>query len=479
MPVNKAMTQPIASFENLPSAADVIVVGAGLAGYCAALEAANSGARVMLLEKQAAAGGSSVLSAGFMAFAGTPIQAAAGIHDDAALLFEDLRAVGGDEAGQALLEVYVHEQRALYIWLVERGVKFQALERSAGQSVARSHQTDPQGLLDALARQLAGYANARIITQAALHSLVKLEVDGPITGVTVVVDGETRTITCRGGVVLASGGFSRSESLLNLFAPAQVSAVRIGGAGNLGDGLRQAWKLGAGLRDMGQIRGTFGTHPACTSEKHEILLAYYLGAIIVNQQGKRFVDESRPYKQLGDACLQQSNCLAFQIFDQQVMAQSAPGVALFDFQQALDRGLLKRADTLDELAHGCRLDAAVLRATVERYNAGIDAGNDEFGREGLCHNAGVRTHFNQAPFYAYLSTTALLATYCGLHIDTQTRVINVDGEVITGLYAAGEVAGGFHGRSYMTGTALGKAAIFGRIAGRNAAKRGLGALGVT
>ena len=158
------------------------------------------------------------------------------------------------------------------------------------------------------------------------------------------------------------------------------------------------------------------------------------------------------------------------------MAHSAPGVALFDFQQALDRSLLKTADTLDELAYECGLDAAVLRATVGRYNAGIDASNDEFGREGLCHNAGIRTHLNQAPFYAYPSTTALLATYCGLHVDAHTRVINVDGDVIAGLYAAGEVAGGFHGRSYMTGTALGKAAIFGCIAGRNAAKRWLGAL---
>ena len=298
------MKQSIALFENLPSSADVIVVGAGLAGYCAALEAADSGARVVLLEKQPAAGGSSVLSGGFMAFAGTPLQAAAGIHDDDALLFQDLRAVGGKEADQALLEVYVREQRALYDWLVERGVKFLALERSAGQSVARSHQTDPQSLLDTLARQLAGHANAVMVTKAALHSLLRHEVDGPVTGVMVVVDGEKRTIACKGGIVLASGGFSRSESLLSLFAPAQASAVRIGGAGNTGDGLRQAWKLGAGMRDMAQIRGTFGTHPACTSEKHEILLAYYLGAIIVNQQGKRFVDESRPYKQLGDACLQ-------------------------------------------------------------------------------------------------------------------------------------------------------------------------------
>ena len=469
------MTPSSESFEDLPGAADVIVVGAGLAGHCAALEAADSGARVVLLEKQPAGGGSTVLSGGFMAFAGTPLQAIAGLDDGNDLLHRDLRTVGGPEADEALLAVYVREQRSLYDWLTAQGVQFSALEHSAGQSVARSHQTNTQGLLGALAARLATHAHARVVMGAAMQSLVRRVVDGPVTGVTVRAGDERRTIDCAGGVVLASGGFSRSESLLGLFAPAQAGAVRIGGAGNTGDGLRQAWKLGAGVRDMGQIRGTFGTHPACTFEKHEILLAYYLGAIIVNQQGKRFVDESRSYKQLGDACLQQSDGLAFQIFDQQVMAQSAPGVPLFDLQQALNRGLLKRADTLDDLAFQCGLDAAVLRATVARYNTGIDTGEDEFGRDGLCHHAGVRTRVDQAPFHAYLSTTALLATYCGLDIDAETRVRNIDGEVIAGLYAAGEIAGGFHGRSYMTGTSLGKAAIFGRIAGRNAARRTLGA----
>lgn len=465
---------PAAPLLELPGSADVVVVGAGLAGYCAALEAAEGGARVVLLEKQLHVGGSTVLSGGFMAFAATPLQAAAGLRDDDELLLRDLRAVGGLEADDALLAVYVREQRGLYDWLTARGVRFAALEHSAGQSVARSHQTRTRALIDALAERLQAQGGAQVLMGAAMRSLTRDKAGAPVTGLTFTLGGKVHILDCRGGVVLASGGFSRSEALLSLFAPTQAGAVRIGGAGNTGDGLRQAWKLGAGLRDMGQIRGTFGTHPDCGSERHEILLAFYLGAIIVNQQGHRFIDESVPYKQLGDAALQQSQGLAFQLFDQQVMAQSAPGVPLFDLQQALDRSLLRRADTLDELAHQCGLDAAVLRGTVARYNAGVDCGRDEFGRDGLCHHAGVRTRIDQAPFYAYLSTTVVLATYCGLDVDADTRVRDVDGDVIAGLYAAGEVTGGFHGRSYMTGTSLGKAAIFGRIAGRNAARRALG-----
>ena len=474
------MTASTAAFSPaLPLIADVVIVGAGLAGYCAALEAAATGARVVLLEKQLAGGGSTVLSGGFMAFADTPMQADAGLHDDGALLWRDLRDVGGPEADEALLAVYVREQRSLYDWLLAHGVVFHALEHSAGQSVARSHQTHAQALIDALAAALQRHTNATVMTGASLRALTRREAGAPVTGVTFTKDGEQHTLTCRGGVVLTSGGFSRSETLLSLFAPAQAGALRIGGAGNTGDGLLQAWKLGAGLRDVGQIRGTFGTHPGCSAERHEILLAFYLGAIIVNLQGRRFIDESISYKQLGDAALQQSQGLAFQIFDQQVMAQSAAGVPLFDLQQALDRGLLKQATTLIDLARDCGLDAEALSDTVARYNAGVDAGDDAFGRDGLCHHAGQRTRIDRAPFYAYLSTTVVLATYAGLDVNAGARVRDVDGEVIDGLYAAGEITGGFHGRSYMTGTSLGKAGIFGRIAGGNAARRAVAQAGPT
>jgi fumarate reductase flavoprotein subunit len=460
---------PMTSSALPPIEVDVAVVGGGLAGHCAALAAAESGARVVLLEKMDATGGSTVLSGGFMAFAGTPLQRAAGLHDDAALLYRDLRAVGGIEADEQLLQTYVRGQADLYRWLTGLGVTYAGLEHSAGQSVARSHQTDTPRMLALLADALRHHPQASIRTGAAALALVREAPDGPVRGVDIDSGSGRQRVHC-GGVVLASGGFSRSEALLGLFAPAQAGALRIGGRGNTGDGLRMACKLGAGLRDMGQIRGTFGTHPECGAEQHRILLAYYMGAIIVNRAGSRFVDESLSYKLLGDACLQQPGGSAFQIFDQTVMERSSPGVALFDFGPALESGLLLCAGTLEELAARCGLDAAALRTTVERYNAGVDAGADpDFGRDGLCCHAGARTRIERAPFYGYLSVTALLATYCGLDADSLGRVRDVDGAVIEGLYAAGEIAGGFHGRAYMTGTALGKAALFGRIAGASAA----------
>ena len=115
--------------------------------------------------------------------------------------------------------------------------------------------------------------------------------------------------------------------------------------------------------------------------------------------------------------------------------------------------------------------------TVTQYNQFVDAGCDEaFGRQHLVHNFGNPRRIERAPFYAYPSTAVVLATYCGLCVDSAMRVLDVFGERIEGLFAAGEVVGGLHGAAYMTGTSLGKAAIFGRIAARTALARSGAAL---
>ena len=119
------------------------------------------------------------------------------------------------------------------------------------------------------------------------------------------------------------------------------------------------------------------------------------------------------------------------------------------------------------------IDASRLEATISAYNASAEQGAaDEFGRTSLCNGFGGLLTIDNPPFYAYASTSVVLATYCGLAVDASTRVLNVFDEIIPGLQAAGGVIGGFHGIAYMTGTANGKAAVFGRIAGRMAAGAG-------
>ena len=443
---------------------DVLVIGAGLAGFCASIEALAAGRSVLLLEKQSQVGGSTVLSGGAMAFAGTETQAEVGIDDDDARLRDDLLRVGEYRNDPALVDAYVAAQRETWQWLRGHGVRFTSVQLGGGQSVPRSNRVDTRQMIDALHERARGHNRFTLLTGTPAERLIR--VDQRIAGA--VANGEE--VRARLGVVLTSGGFSRDETLLGLFAPAQRNALRIGGRGNTGDGLRMACAMGAGLADIGYIRGTFGTHPDAGPEQLSIIHPIYKGAIAVNRRGMRFVDESLSYKIIGDACLQQPKGLAFQIFDQAIMDLSVPGVATSDMKAGLADGRVFQADTLDALASRAGIDAAGLHATLARYNADAATGRDtQFGRDGLSSHYGRLRAIETAPFYAFPSTSSVLATYGGIAVDPAMRVRDVFGAPIPGLFAAGEVTGGLHGAAYMTGSSLGKSAIFGRIAGRNAA----------
>lgn len=451
---------------------DVIVLGAGLAGFSAALAAAEAGATVLLAEKCPDVGGSTILSNGMMAFADTPLQQKLGIKDSTNLLLQDLRAVGGPYTQDDLLRTYVSEQARLYEWLISIGIKFANVELSSGQSVGRSHCTDPGELISKLHSIAKSHAAITIYTNTTAARLIRSGDDGPVVGVTADQNGKMLDIAARRGIVLATGGFSLSEELLRNFAPHQAKAMRVGGRGNVGDGLRMAWRLGAGLRDMGEIKGTYGAHASANNSGQEMLLMFYRGAIIVNRNGQRFIDESVSYKLLGDGCLAQEGAVSWEVFDQRIFDDAPPDVRLFDPRPALNRGLLVKASSLDELARKCGIDPVGLAQTVATYNADCLTGRDSvFGRDGLCNHIGELVPIEKPMFFAYPATTAVLATYCGLSVDTKTNVIDVYEEPIEALYAAGEVMGGFHGRAFMTGTSLGKSALFGRIAGREAASR--------
>lgn len=456
--------------DNATHAADVVVVGGGVAGYSAALSAAQAGAEVLLLEKQPTPGGSTRMSGGFFAFAGTEEQEVHGISDSNDLLVRDLAEVGEHRNDPALLQAYAQHQHEVYRWLRSLGATFGAVELSSGQSVPRGHHIPPDELLDLLHRALLATGCGEVRTE---HRVVSLQRDGGrVTAVVADTPDGQAVVRAHRGVVLASGGFSRSTELLETFAPAQAGAIPYGGPGNTGDGLRMAWRLGAGFRDMGYVAGTYGSHPETGEDRHELLCAYYLGAIIVNTEGRRFVDESLSYKVLGDACLRQPDGLGLQVFDAQVRARSLPGVPLSDIDFLEEKGRLVTAGTLEDLAVAASVEPDRLVSTVENYNEAVRGGTpDEFGRDGLCNHVGDLVDISRPPFYAYPAKTLMTSTYCGLTISPRAEVLDVDGAVIDGLYAAGELTGGFHGVAYMTGTSLGKGALFGRIAGFEAAGR--------
>jgi fumarate reductase flavoprotein subunit len=444
---------------------DVVVVGAGLAGLTTALTAGTAGAQVLVLEKQPTLGGSTLMSGGWFAFSNTEEQHAQGVNDSDADFVTDMMRAGDGFPVRGLLDAYADAQHGTYDWLrSEMGVRFDVLKISSGQSVPRSHHADIEALMAELEVRIASLPNVEIRTSTRVERL--LTDGGRVDGVLFSNGADSYTVRARRGVVLASGGFSRSTELLALFAPAQLEAIPHGGKGNEGDGIKMAWRLGAGLRDVAFVSGTYGSHPETADDEHELLTAFYMGAVVVNSEGHRFIDESRTYKEIGATCLRQPGGLGFQIFDQAVRDMSQPGVPLSDIGALETKGHLHRADTLEALADVAGIDADVLVATVSDYNrtAGTDA--DALGRTSLCSGAGQVRPLSQPPFYAYPAKTLMTSTYGGLAVTREGRVHDIDGIEIPGLWAVGEVTGGFHGSSYVTGTALGKCAIFGRVVGR-------------
>ena len=449
--------------------ADLVIVGAGLAGYCAALEAAESNARVLLLEKMRDVGGTSGMSGGLFAFAGTDLQRERGIDDGEERLYDDLRKVGNCANDDALVRIYVKHQLDTYHWLRNKRVQFGPPEASGGQSVPRSHTTNSAAVIQTLAACARDAGAITCMTETPARRLVRDAGGERVSGVLAMREGREIAIRAKRGVILAAGGFSRNQKLLECFAPLQVGVNTVCGKGSTGDGLLMAWKVGAGLRDMAYIKSTFGNHPDAGSERHRILFPVYRGAVAVNRHGRRFVNESLSYKALGDVCAMQPGAIAYQIFDQTVMDQSSPGVVTFDFEEALQTGYLLTAETVADLAHKIDIDPQTLGDTIERYNGNIARGvADELGRATLSNAFGSLVKLERPPYYASPSVNVMLGTYCGITIDARAQVLDVFDQPIAGLYAAGEIHGGFHGAAYMTGSGLGKAAVFGRLAAAEA-----------
>lgn len=445
----------------------IIIVGAGMAGLCAAVEAASAGARVVVLEKEAHIGGSSLLSGCFMAFAGTPFQQERGIDDHVEALLHDLRTVGQYRNKAHLVEAYGKHQLSTYEWLVAQGVLFKDCQAVSGHSNPRGHTIVPAQAIEQLA-QNAIDAGAVIKTNARVTSLIVEQ--HAVKGVSYEQHGNTETIAASHGVILTAGGFSQSEELLAQFAPQLAHTIRLGGRGNSGDGIKLAAAVGAWLEDTAYLKGTYGFHPTTTNAHKRQAHAFYKGGIIVNEQAERFINESYSYKLLGDAALQQSNQRTFQVWDATVMAQSITGDALYDFELLYNEGLIVKANTLQALAQQIGLQGDALEKTVEAYNEGIATNNDAWNRTTLTHTFGQPFALTTAPFYAMETATAMLATYAGVRVDEHAHVLNPFHKKIPHLFAAGEMVGGFHGAGYMTGSSLGKAAIFGRVAAKSALK---------
>ena len=445
--------------------ADVVIVGAGGAGLAAAVQISGQKKSVILLEKMPTYGGSSLICGGQLAFAGTDMQAAENVKDSNELFYKDLMKVGENQNVPALVKAYVDNQLETYNWLKKAGVKFVKLGVASGMSVPRSHTVVPADLLKIL-NDAAKAHGVKFMMETAASRLVVDEKTGKVRGVQAAKGGKTLYYGAKKGVILTSGGFSLNKELLAKFVPAMAFSKAMVGRGCNGDGLKMAWAMGADIKDMPYIKATFGFDLEAQTIKDDFSLVFYQGAIIVNKDGKRFVNESISYKLVGDAALVQKDAMGFQIYDAAIRKAAANDpLARTDSLEKKNR--IQSADTLKELAQKIGVSADALEATVREYNDGVDKGSDALGRKTLVAAFGKPVKIETAPFYAFPSTAYILGTYGGILTNEKAEVVDVFGQTVAGLYAAGEVSGGVHGAAYMTGTAFGKALIFGRIAAKS------------
>jgi len=449
---------------------DVVVVGAGLAGNTAALSAAERGASVLLLEKGEQYGGSSVKAGGGMLFAGTDIQAAAGIDDDNEKLRASILSAGHQKNDPAPVQAYLDHQLETYEFMRGRGIEF-TLALTGTDAISRMHAAPQGDATTVMHDKFVALDNADYWPSSAARRLVQ-DADRRVCGIVVDRDGGEIVVNAS-AVVLTTGGFVRSRELLQTFAPQWADATKMGGAHNTGDGMRMAWAAGADLADMGYVEASFGAsiknYPDLSEDPGEeprLLYPNSQGAIIVNLDGKRFVDENLNYKIISSLCVKQPEGIGFQIFDDTMMNRSLPAPTPADFKTALADGYVIAADTVEDLAVKLQIDPASLRAAVDTYNGYADAGADpDFGRSLSDYGVERGGHLDTAPYYAFACRSGLTTTYCGVRVDERLRVVDVFGEPIPGLFAAGEVVGGFHGATYLSGTGLGKAGVLGRAAG--------------
>ncbi|MBV0911043.1 FAD-dependent oxidoreductase [Anianabacter salinae] len=449
---------------------DVIIVGAGGAGLAAAIEATDAGARVLLIEAGAKAGGSTALSGGVFWGAGTSLQRAEGVEDDADSQFGYYMTVNQYKVDPALVRRYCDLSGPTFEWMVGLGVNFPAenLYVSGVDKIRRGHRAKGHGA--EIAEVLEGALAGRSV-DLATHTRVQdlLIEDGRVAGVR--VGGEAIRA---GAVVIASGGFGSNRRLWAELYPSAAKqgelAWYIGADECRGDGLEMAQRAGADL--VGHDRGLLLMTPGFAHDVESYLPPW---VIHVNHEGRRFIDESTEYSVLSEVLSTQTAGECFAIFDEAARADAkahpAPNWAADRLAEFAAKGPVVKADTLADLAERIGVRPATLVTTAERYSADARAGQDSAYFKAPAHLRPIET----PPFYGVRIRPAIVCwTGTGLRIDAETRVLDQADRWMPGLFAAGETTGGFAGPCYAGGGAsIGNAVIFGRVAGANAARMAL------
>jgi len=471
--VKSAFTQAGADLSKFPAAqeeeagektdetldCDVVIVGAGGAGMTAAINLTQAGKNVILVERMPYVGGNTTKATGGMNAAETHYQAEQGIEDSVEQFIEDTMKGGHEINNKDLVTVMAENSAAGIDWLDSIGAPLPKVSFSGGATNARIHAPeDGSGvgayLVTRFRQQLDKLGINVLYETRATHILME---DGKAAGIQ--AEGKTANYTINAGaVILATGGFGNNEEMIVKYKPDLKGTVTTSAPGIMGDGIVMAEEVGADLVDMDQIQ----LHPTVEQATSMLITESVRGdgAILVNQEGKRFINELLTRDVVSAGELEQTGSYAYIIFDQRLRE------GLKAIEKYVSTGITVQADTIEGLAEQIGVDPATLADTLNTWNTYVANQKDEdFGRD-----TGMEHDLSQAPYYAIKIAPGIHHTMGGVKIDTSAEVISKEGEPIPGLFAAGEVTGGVHGGNRIGGNAVADIVVFGRVAADSAEK---------
>lgn len=438
---------------------DVVVVGAGGAGMSAAIEVAEAGQSVVIVEKMPIIGGNTNYATGGMNAAETQYQEAEGIQDSKEIFYEDTMEGGHNKNNPELLRTLVDNAADAVKWLNNMGADLTRVSLSGGATNPRIHTPadgSPVGpvVVETLSNKLEELEVEIMLNTKATNIN---EEDGTITGIEAEDANENSFTINAKSVILATGGFGANSEMVEEYRSDLEGFSTTNHKGATGEGISMAREVGADLTDIEEIQ----IHPTTDPETGYLFTEGLRGdgAILVNNEGKRFTDELETRDVVSKNILEQPEGTAYLITNEEMRQENASLDGYVENDYAIE------AETIDELAETLDMDQDTLKSTMETYEKAVKAGVDEaFGRQHLDQSLA------EGPYYALKVTPGVHHTMGGLTIDTKTHVLDEQGETIKGLYAAGEVVGGVHGGNRIGGNAVADIIVFGKIAGQTASE---------
>ena len=441
---------------------DLIVVGMGGAGMCAAIAAFEAGIpaeNILIVERNAMAGGNTIFSSSGMNAAWTQYQKEQGIEDSVDLFIQET-ITGGHGMNQAdLVETMCDGSSDTIDWLAGHGLVLDNITTTGGFSVKRCHRpSDGSAIGAALVPALEG-----VVDEDGIQVLFNTRV----TELTKDENGAVNGVVCEDGtkigakvVVLATGGFGSNPDMIKQFRPDLDGYVSTNAGSIQGDGMVMAQAAGASLVNMDQIQ----IHPTVFEDGS--LVAEGIrggGAILINNAGDRFTNEMGTRDVVSAAEIEQPDGKVWVVYDQTVYDNNK---AAGNYE---NKGMSVKADSIAELADMLGVPADELQATIDTYNQSVDGAEDPFGR-----TTGYVEKLETGPFYAIAVYPGVHHTMGGVRINTENKCLSILGEAVPGLFAAGEVTGGLHGSNRIGGNAICDITVMGRNAAQNAAAEIMG-----